>query len=129
MQNAGPVNIQLSNDTIWDVWSKGEIFAGNDPVLWRRDACGAWIFRSHYQRKDSEYGWVIDRINPLKDDDTDTISNLRPIQWENTIRKADGTIECHVTSTGIHNDKPIENDKVVEPLNTYLANLQASEYF
>lgn len=125
MQKTGPVNIQLSNDNIWDVWSKGEIFAGNDPVLWRRDVCGAWIFRSHYQRKDSEYGWVIDRINPLKDDDIDTISNLRPIQWENTVRKTDGTIECHVTSTGIHNDKPIENDTVVEPLNTYLANLQA----
>lgn len=108
---------------IWDIWAKGEIFAGNDPVLWRRDVCGAWIFRSHYQRIDSEYGWVIDRINPLSDDDVDTISNLRPVQWENTVHRDDGTVECHVTSTGIHNDKPIENDTSIEPLNTYLTNL------
>ena len=123
MQKSGPINIQLPQDIIWDIWAKGEIFAGNDPVLWRRDVCGAWIFRSHYQRTDSEYGWVIDRINPLSDGDVDTISNLRPVQWENTVRRGDGTIECHVTSTGIHNDKPIENNIPIEPLNKYLTNL------
>ena len=109
MQDVETIGIQLSPDKIWAVWSKGEIFAGNDPVFWRRDVCGAWIFRSHYGRKDSEYGWVIDRIELLEEDNTDTISNLRPMQWENTGRKADGSIECRVTSTGIHNDKPIEN--------------------
>ena len=71
-----PVNAQLSPDIIWKIWSRGEIFAGNDPVFWRRDVCGAWIFRSHYNRKDSEYGWVIDRINPTLEGDADTISNF-----------------------------------------------------
>ncbi|HZS74504.1 MAG TPA: hypothetical protein VFA69_08395 [Candidatus Nitrosotalea sp.] len=126
MQKPGPVDTQLPQDVVWDIWSKGEIFAGNDPVLWRRDVCGAWIFRSHYQKIDSEYGWVIDRINPLSDDDVDTISNLRPVQWENTIHKDDGTVECRVTSTGIHNDKPIKKDALVEPVNTYLSNLQSN---
>ena len=100
---------EFNDDTIWTVWSKGEIFAGNDPVFWRKDVCGAWIFRSHYNRTDSEYGWIIDYIKPLSDGGTDEISNLRPLQWENTIRKADGNIECRITSNGIFNGKPIEH--------------------
>ncbi len=123
VHDVGSVEIQLSTDTIWEVWSKGEIFAGNDPVFWRRDVCGAWIFRSHYDRKDSEYGWVVDRIELLKDDNMNAISNLRPMQWENTKRKEDGTIECHVTSTGIHNDKPIE-DASIESLESYFTDSQ-----
>ncbi|HKU33431.1 MAG TPA: HNH endonuclease signature motif containing protein [Candidatus Nitrosotalea sp.] len=106
--------IEITEDTIWDVWSKGEIFAGNDPVLWRKDVCGAWIFRSHYKRIDSEYGWVIDYIKPLSEGGSNNILNLRPMHWENTRRRSDGSIECHITSTGIYNGKPIEH-KIIEP--------------
>ena len=122
MQDIIPNEMQLSQDVIWKVWAKGEIFAGNDPVFWRRDVCGAWIFRSHYGRKDSEYGWVIDSINPISEGDIDTISNLRPVQWENTTRKIDGTIECHITSTGVHNDKPTENMIITKLENPYYIN-------
>ena len=122
MKGTAPVDIQFSPDTIWKVWAKGEIFAGNDPVFWRRDACGAWIFRSHYNRKDSEYGWVIDRIKPIAEGKVDTISNLRPVQWENTIRRADGTIECRITSTGVHNDKPTKNEIMTDLQNLYSIN-------
>ena len=115
-------DMKISSDLIWKVWAKGEIFAGNDPVFWRRDACGAWIFRGHYGRRDSEYGWVIDSIKPMVKDDIDTVSNLRPVQWENTSRKADGSLECRVTSTGVHNDKPLENNIVIEPVNVYIMN-------
>lgn len=117
-----PVNVQLSPDIIWKVWARGEIFAGNDPVFWRRDVCGAWIFRSHYNRKDSEYGWVIDRINPTLEGDADTISNLRPVHWENTIRKADGSTECRITSDGVHNGKPTKNEPITELQNIYHIN-------
>src|SRR5579872_1127036 len=122
MQDTIPTDMQLSSDVIWKVWAKGEIFAGNDPVFWRRDVCGAWIFRSHYDRKDSEYGWVIDRIKPIAEGDVDTISNLRPVQWENTIRRVDGTIECRITSTGVHNDKPTENEIITKFQNSYSIN-------
>ena len=122
MQDTIPVDIQLSPDVIWEVWAKGEIFAGNDPVFWRRDVCGAWIFRSHYDRRDSEYGWVIDRIKPIAEGNADTISNLRPVQWENTTRRADGTIECRITSTGVHNDKPTENEIPTKFQNSYSIN-------
>ncbi len=122
MQDIIPTDMQLSEDVIWRVWAKGEIFAGNDPVFWRRDVCGAWIFRSHHGRKDSEYGWVIDRINPIAGSDIDTISNLRPVQWENTMRRTDGTIECRITSTGVHNDKPTENAAITKLQNAYYIN-------
>lgn len=122
MENPRELDMNLSPDTIWKVWAKGEIFAGNDPVFWRKDACGAWIFRGHYGRKDSEYGWVIDRIKLTSKDDKDTIANLHPVQWENTKRKADGSIECSVTSTGVHNDKPLENSIMIEPVNLHMMN-------
>jgi len=122
MQDTVPVDLQLSSDVIWKVWARGEIFAGNDPVFWRRDVCGAWIFRSHYGRKDSEYGWVIDHINPISEGDVETISNLRPVQWENTVHRVDGTIECRVTSTGVHNDKPTEDKSIKNLLDTYQIN-------
>ena len=120
MQNTVSVDTQLSSDIIWEVWSKGEIFGGNDPVFWRRDVCGAWIFRSHYNRKDSEYGWIIDRINP-RVKGVDQISNLRPVHWKNTIRREDGTLECSITSTGVHNDKPAENE-IITKLHTHSLN-------
>jgi hypothetical protein len=101
--------MRYSENTIWGVWSKGEIFSGNDPIFWRRDACGAWIFRGNYERKDSEYGWVIDHIKPIAEGGTEDISNLRPMQWENTRRKADGSIDCHATSEGVYNGKPLAN--------------------
>ena len=120
VQDIETVELQISSDKIWDIWSKGEIFAGNDPVLWRRDACGAWIFRSHYGRKDSEYGWAIECIEPLEGDAAYDISNLRPVQWENKGRGADPA-ECRVTSSGVHNDKPTKNIPI-EPLNPYPTN-------
>jgi hypothetical protein len=114
--------MQFSDDMIWMIWSKGEIFAGNDPVFWRKDRFGAWIFRGHYGRTDSEYGWVIDNINPLSDGTADDISNLAPVHWENTIRKADGNTERHVTSTGIHNERQLER-KAMEIPNLNMWNL------
>ena len=112
--------MRYTESDIWQVWSKGEIFAGNDPVFWRKDVCGAWMFRGHFGRKDSEYGWVIEHIKPLSDGGTNDISNLVPVHWENTTRKADGNIECHATSTGTHNDRPLETKVIEIPnLNTW----------
>src|SRR5438309_9262964 len=113
--------MRYSNDTMWMIWSKSEISGGNDPVFWRKDEFGAWIFRGHYENRSSEYGWVIDYIKPLSEGGTDNISNLRPMHWENTIRKTDGNIECHITSSGVHNEKPIEH-KIIETLNLNILN-------
>ena len=96
--------MRYSEDIVWQVWSKGKVEGGNDPVFWRKDEYGAWLFRSHYENRDSEYGWVIDYIKPLTEGGTDDISNLCPLHWKNDIPKTDGNLEGHVTATGVHND-------------------------
>lgn len=94
--------MRLAEELIWQVWAKGYL-TGNDPLLWRKDECGAWIFRGNYGKRNAEYGWEADHIKPVSEGGTDDISNLRPLHWENNIRKADGSLKCVVTAVGINN--------------------------
>ncbi len=94
--------MSFTEDFVWLVWSKGHI-KGNDPLMWRADDCGAWIMRSHYGKRNSEYGWEIDHIKPVSEGGTDELSNLRPLHWENNIRKSDGSLDCRVTAEGANN--------------------------
>jgi HNH endonuclease len=86
----------FSEDIVWQVWSKGIVIGGNDALLWRKDEFGAWILRSHYGRRDSEYGWEIDHIKPVSEGGTDALSNLRPMHWENIARKTNGTFDRNI---------------------------------
>ncbi len=95
---------QPSEDNIWQVWGKARVFGTNDPVLWRMDECGAWIFRSHYGLE-TEYGWVMDHVRPLPRGGTEDISNLHPVHWRNANRRADGSLECRVIA---HRDNNVE---------------------
>jgi hypothetical protein len=88
--------------TIGAVWRKGYVAGGNDPDLWRKDECGAWMDRSQYAEHKSRFGWEIDRIDPSAGDSLD---NLRPIQWGNNASKNDGRLECSVTASGTRNVK------------------------
>lgn len=101
--------MKYTEDLIWKIWAKAEIFAGNDPVFWRKDICGAWILRGDYKNQDSEYGWVIDKIKSIDKDNEDDISNLYPMHWENTNKDPDGNIICKITSAGIHNNMNSKN--------------------
>jgi len=91
-----------SNEMIQKVWEKGQVVSGNDPNVWRKDECGAWIGRQSYGNRNSKYGWEIDHISP---GGPDTLSNLRPLQWENNVDKSDGRLKCNVTSSGKDNVK------------------------
>ncbi|MGI0088298.1 MAG: HNH endonuclease [Nitrosotalea sp.] len=93
----------FTENIVWQVWSKGQIVGGNDPVMWRKDECVAWILRSHYGRRDSEYGWEIDHIKPVSEGGKDELSNLRPLHWENNARKSDGGLDCRVTAESSNN--------------------------
>lgn len=84
----------MEEETIQRVWNKGRAIVGYDPNVWRKDDCGAWINRSHYGNRDSKYGWEIDHIKPNEDD---SLSNLRPLQWENNLAKSDGRAVCVVS--------------------------------
>ena len=89
-------------DTIQQAWKKGKVDSNNDPAEWRKDDCGAWIARNQYGNRNSQYGWEIDHISP---GGSDTIGNLRPLQWENNVDKSDGRLKCNVTADGTENVK------------------------
>lgn len=91
-----------SDDMIQKVWEKGRVVEGNDPKVWRKDECEAWIKRSDYGNRKSQYGWEIDHISPGGED---VLSNLRPLQWENNVDKGDGRLKCNVTASGNNNVK------------------------
>jgi len=88
---------------IQQVWEKGTIVPGNDPNIWRQDACGAWIMRSAYSNRGSQYGWEIDHIQSVDHGGPDALSNLRPLQWKNNASKGNGRLGCAVTARGENN--------------------------
>jgi 5-methylcytosine-specific restriction endonuclease McrA len=85
------------------VWEKGKVVEGADRAVWRKDECLAWIGRSQYGNRKSQYGWEIDHITPESEGGTDALSNLRPLQWENNASKQAGRLGCVVTSSGQEN--------------------------
>lgn len=86
-----------------DVWNKGEIVPPNDPKVWRKDECGAWIKWMEYANRSSTYGWEIDHITPEANGGKDILSNLRPVQWKNNLDKSDGRLKCNIVAGGVHN--------------------------
>jgi len=95
--------MNYSDDLVQKVWEKGSAVSNNDPAVWRKDQCEAWIGRQYYGNRDSKYGWEIDHIKPVSDGGRDDLSNLRPLQWENNASKQDGRLTCPVVAVGVHN--------------------------
>ncbi len=88
---------------IRQVWEKGQVVPGNDPNIWRQDACGAWINRNEYGNRGSQYGWEIDHIQSKDRGGSDSLSNLRPLQWQNNASKGSGRLGCAVRASGKNN--------------------------
>lgn len=89
-------------ELIQKVWEKGKIVGGVNPSIYRKDDCDAWIKRDEYGNRKVDFGWEIDHIKP---NDDNSLSNLRPLQWENNLDKSDGKLKCNVTSDGSRNKK------------------------
>lgn len=86
-----------SAETILTVWKKGKIVVNNDPNVFRKDACGAWMQFSKHGNRDAKYGWEIDHIIPVTHDGTDVPSNLQPLHWKNNVEKGDSSqLKCAV---------------------------------
>jgi hypothetical protein len=83
-------------------WEKATIVANNNPAVWRKDQCGAWIRFSDYGNRSSHYGWEVDHISPGDNNDS---SNLRPLHWINNVEKSDGRLTCPVVSYGVKNSR------------------------
>jgi 5-methylcytosine-specific restriction endonuclease McrA len=79
----------FSHDVIVAVWCKTNAVQGNDPAVWRKDQCGAFIRFGDYGSTDSKYGWEIDHIKPVALGGGDEPSNLQALQWENNRHKSD----------------------------------------
>ncbi len=92
--------MSFSEQQIEDVWQKGQTVAGNSPAIWRKDQCDAWIRRTEYGNRNSQYGWEIDHISP---GGSDELINLRPLQWRNNLDKSDERLKCHVKAAGERN--------------------------
>ena len=65
------------------VWDKGSMIVGQDPNLWRKDACGGTIYRWAHGDTNHTHGWEIDHILPVSHGGTDGLHNLRPLHWRN----------------------------------------------
>lgn len=90
--------MSFSEKIIQEVWEKATKVASYDPNKYRKDQCEAWIIRESYGNRNSNYGWEIDHITTKSNDCGDELSNLRPLHWENNLKKSDGNLACAVIS-------------------------------
>ncbi|MBI2103990.1 MAG: HNH endonuclease [Candidatus Omnitrophica bacterium] len=74
------------------VWAKGRLALGFDPNYVRMDAYGTLIERKQYGNRDSLYGWEIDHIVPQSLGGSDSLTNLRPLNWHNNVRRQAGLL-------------------------------------
>lgn len=92
--------VRFAEATVEAVWRRGRAVPGNDPAVFRKDACGAWMRRSAYGET-SEYGWEIDHVVAVANGGSDELRNLQPLQWKNNRFKGDkspATAYCVVTN-------------------------------
>ena len=65
--------------------------------MFRKDACGAWIVWDKFGVQDNLFGWKIDHVCPksrlqqrgFSDEEIDDLRNLRSMQHQNNVSKAD----------------------------------------
>jgi 5-methylcytosine-specific restriction endonuclease McrA len=89
-----------------DVWKKGHTVQNFDASKYRKDDAGAWIKYDEYGNTNSIYGWEIDHITSTDNGGADTLSNVRPLQWQNNRAKSSGRLtksKWAVTAEGTKN--------------------------
>ena len=85
-----------TEEEIQAVWGQGAAVPTYRPDKWRKDPCGAWIARDHYDDTNSDFGWQIDHILPAEHGGASDLSNLRPLHWKNKATKRGVQLRCPV---------------------------------
>lgn len=101
------------------IWSKGVVVENYDESKIRKDACGAWILRDQYGKKESSFGWEIDHVIPRRqleekgvpEEKIDDLRNLRPLNVQNNQSKADSYPDYVADLNGIGEAGEEENVK------------------
>lgn len=91
----------MNEQLLDEVWRRGIPVEGCDPAKIRKDCCGAFLLRSAYGNRYSDFGWEVDHILPQSRGGDDNLRNLRPMQWRNNLSKGDSypDYESVVTSS------------------------------
>lgn len=97
-----------TEEEIQKIWEKAQVCPPNDPNVWRKDLCGAWIKRDlHGAASENEphtsYKWQVDHIKPDSKGGPDTVSNVRPLQWYNNDCRQNNRLKTRVTAEGTKN--------------------------
>lgn len=92
-----------TEELIQKVWEKGKAVEGYNPDVLRKDEFGAWIIRSHYGSRCSEYSWEIDSLDMEIEISEDNLHSLRPLQWENKSFRQGATLIGQVTAFAASN--------------------------
>lgn len=95
--------MSFSSQVIQQVWEKATIVPENDPNVFRKDQCTAWIRRPNYGDRNSAYGWEVDHIKPESEGGSDDLVNLRPLHWKNNAAKQASRLVCVAVSSGTQN--------------------------
>lgn len=97
-----------TQEEIQQIWEKATPCKNNDPNVWRKDQCGAWIKRDMYGAPSEgeshiSYRWQIDHIKPDSKRGADSVSNARPLQWFNNDYRQNGKLVKKITASGTKN--------------------------
>lgn len=98
------------SDRIDEIWAKAQVVEDYDSTKYRKDACGAWIIKDQYGKRDNPFGWEVDHIYPesklngkkVPQELIDDIDNLRPLNWMNNDSKGADfpSYQAKITSDG-----------------------------
>ena len=80
------------------VWQSARALSDFDAEVWRRDVCGAWIRREHYEHARSDFGWKIVNVSA---GEPDVPENLRALHHANDYDRANHRPKCRVRADDI----------------------------
>ena len=87
------MKMKFTKDVVDKVWEKGRATADQDPTVWRKDVCGAWINYDHYGSEEAEFGWGIVNVSTGNSKER---GKLRPFHRENDFNRNTGRAVCHI---------------------------------